>query len=73
MPTGLDVAEEACWEFSRRLAGTPGPLDTTIWNTARDCLGNEGVANLAHIDGAYAYMCLYQNAADIASSGAQKL
>ena len=73
MPTGLTAVEQAAWEFSLRLAGTRGPLDTATWENARSCLGSEGVANLAHVVGAYAYMCLFQNAADIGSPSGEKL
>ena len=65
LPGGLDAAETAAWGFALRLATTPGPLNPETWDQARSCLGIEGVANLAHVVGAYAHMCLYQNAADI--------
>ena len=65
LPGGLDAAETAAWGFALRLATTPGPLNAETWDQARSCLGIEGVANLAHVVGAYAHMCLYQNAADI--------
>lgn len=73
MPAGLDPVEEVAWEFSRRLAGTRGPLDPATWQKARSCLGSEGVANLAHVTGAYAYLCLFQNAADIGLPGGEKM
>ncbi|KAL8731532.1 MAG: hypothetical protein Q9166_003378 [cf. Caloplaca sp. 2 TL-2023] len=72
-PAGLDTVEQAAWEFSKRLAGTRGPLDTSTWENARNSLGIEGVANLTHVVGAYAYMCLFQNAADTALPGGQKM
>lgn len=65
MPAGLDRVEQAAWDFSNRLAGTRGPLDTVTWETARNVLGIEGVAELAHVVGAYASLCLFQNAADV--------
>ena len=65
MPSRLDPSEQAAWEFSRRLAGSRGPLDSATWQKARDCLGLDGGADLTHVIGAYAYLCLFQNAADI--------
>ena len=73
MPAGLDTAEQSAWKFAIHLAGTRGPLDTAIWENARSCLGIEGVANLAHVVGAYAYMCLFQNAADTGVPGGEQL
>lgn len=72
-PAGLDAVEEAAWAFSRRLAGTRGPLDTATWQNAQSCLGREGVANLAHVTGAYAYLSMFQNAADIRLPGGENL
>lgn len=73
MPAGLDAGEQAAWNFAIRLAGTRGPLDTATWENARSYLGIEGAANLAHVVGAYAYMCLFQNAAAIGLPGGEKM
>ena len=73
MPAGLSAAEQATWEFSRCLAGSQGPLDEAIWQKTSGFLGAEGVANLTHVVGAYAYLCLFQNAADIRSPRGEKM
>ncbi|KAL8709362.1 MAG: hypothetical protein Q9225_007466 [Loekoesia sp. 1 TL-2023] len=73
MPSGLDRMEQAAWQYSIRLAGTRGPLDTATWENAKNLLGIEGVANLGHVIGAYSYMCLFHNAADIGAPDEQKM
>ena len=64
LPAGLGTEEQASWVFSKHLAETRGPLEASFWEKARDSLGVEVVANLTHVVGAYAYMYLFQNAAD---------
>lgn len=72
MPSGLDRMEQVAWQYSIRLAGSRGPLDTATWENSRRLLGIEGVANLAHVVGAYSYMYLFQNAASIGAPDEQK-
>ena len=65
MPTGLSEEEQAGWEFAKKLSKTPGPLDTAVWEKAKECLGIEGVAGLAHVVASYTSTCLFHNASGV--------
>lgn len=73
LAAGLGIEEQAAWALSKHLVGTRGPLDASFWENARDFLGIEGVANLTHVVGVYAYMCLFQNAAETKAPGQVKM
>ena len=67
-PAGLDEKGQVAYEFALELAGSRGPLRDEGkggWARAKGTLDIEEVAALVHVVGAYAYLCIMLNAADV--------
>ena len=73
VPSDLSKAEEVGLSFAIQLVRREGPLNAKVWHAAKDELGMEGVAELAHVIGAYAHVCLFQNAAGVGEQSGSQL
>ncbi|KAI0474593.1 AhpD-like protein [Xylaria cf. heliscus] len=61
LPSGLDARESAVFQLALRLARLRRPLDDEAFNEAKDILGTDGVAGIAHIVSGYIYVAMLSN------------
>lgn len=61
LPDGLDSRESAAYSLALTLSRQHGPLNHESFEQAKEILGRDGVAGVAHIVGGYIYLAMLSN------------